>query len=94
MMQFHIINVSGGSFKNDDGDRVEYGSVMVMDDEVTRRDGFAGQEIRKMKASPDLIHHIKEKVPGLFECQFEFVGKDGKIKIVTAKKIDSKVKAA
>lgn len=93
-MRFHIISVSGGNFKNDDGEKVHYGSVMVIDDEVTKRDGFAGQEVKKMKADPDLIHHIKDVVPGLFDCQIDIVGKDSKVKVVSAKKVDSKVKAA
>lgn len=85
-MQFYICSVAGGSFKNDDGDTINYGSVMVLDSEIQKRDGFAGQDVRKMKADPDLIHHIKNDVPNLFDCQIEIVGKDSKVKIVSAKK--------
>lgn len=93
-MQFNIVNVSGGSFKNEDGQNVAYGSVYVIDEEVTRRDGFAGQEIKKIRCNPDLIGHIGTLVPGLFDCQIDIVGKDSRIKIVSAKLVDKKAKVA
>jgi len=86
-MQFHILNVQGGNFKNDDGQTINYGSVTVIDDEKINKDGFAGQEVKKMKADPDLIHHIKDFVPALFDCQIEIVGKDSRVKIVKAKPV-------
>lgn len=89
-MQFYIASVSGGTFEDDSKNKIAYGSVMVIDEEVTQREGFAGQEIKKMKAAPELIHHIKNDVPGLFECQIDIVGKDSKVKVMTAKKIQAK----
>ncbi len=86
-MQFHIINVSGGTFKNDDGEKVHYGSVNVLDSEVTKMDGFAGLTVKKMKCEPELIHKIGHAVPGNFECQIDIIGKDSKVKIVDAQPV-------
>lgn len=93
-MQFNIISVQGGMFDSDDGKKIAYGSVNVMDEEIQNREGFAGLEVKKIKCNPDLIHHIKHLVPGLFECDIDIVGKNSQVKIMTAKKVDSKVKAA
>ena len=73
-MQFHIINVSGGTFKNDDGEKVSYGSVNVLDAEVTKMDGFAGLTVKKMKCDPDLIHKIGDYVPANFNLTIETNG--------------------
>ena len=89
-MKFNIINVSGGEFKNDDGDKIAFGSVHVIDSEITKRDGFAGQEVKKIRCSPELIHHIKDTVPNYYECDIEIIGKDSKVKIVSAKLIEAK----
>ncbi len=91
-MQFNIVSVSGGTFKNDEGKDFDYGSVMVIDEEIVKREGFAGQDVKKIKCNPDLIHHIKDLVPNLFECNIDVVGKDSRVKIVSAKLIQTKVK--
>jgi len=93
-MKFYIVNVSGGSFKNDTGDNVAYGSVHVLDDEIKKYDGFAGQEVKKIRCNPDLIGHIGHLVPAMFDCDIDIVGKDSKVKIMTAKKIEVKSKVA
>jgi len=93
-MQFNIINVSGGSFQNDKGENIAYGSVHCIDEEVQKREGFAGQDVKKIRCNPDLIGHIGHLVPALFECDIDIVGKDSKVKIVSAKAVNSKVKVA
>jgi len=89
-MQFNIVNISGGTFKNDSGEQIPYGSIHVLDEEIIKRDGFSGQEVKKIRCSPDLIHHIGTLVPSLFECDIEIFGKDSKVKIVSAKLIERK----
>lgn len=87
-MQFNIVSVSGGEFKDEKSSKtIHYGSVMVIGDEIIQKDGFSGQEVRKIKAAPDLIHHIKNDVPAQFECRIDIVGKDSQVKIVSAKKV-------
>jgi hypothetical protein len=88
--QFYILSVSGGTFKNEQGEEIRFGSVMVLDDEIQKRNGFAGQEVRKMRCDTDLIHHIKDFVPGNFDCDFDLVGKESKPKILAAKPFSSK----
>jgi len=89
-MIYNIISVSGGNFKNDDGEKVSYGSVNILSDELSHRDGFSGLDVMKMKASPELIHHIKNEVPSNFEVQIEHFGRDAKARIISAKKITAK----
>ncbi len=84
-MDLYILNVGGGSFENDKGQDQEYGNVHVLDEEIVKEKKFAGQRVTKLSASPELIHHIKDAVPGKFNCITQLTSQ-GKIKIVGVNK--------
>jgi hypothetical protein len=91
-MKFNIINVSTGSFTDDETKKeISFGSVHVLNEEKQTTEGnygnFSGLEVKKIKCNPELYSHIKSQVPDYFECQVDFIGKDNKLKIVSAVKV-------